>query len=404
MKKILLIYKGQEAFCEELKTMLEPNRMWLTATTIEDSLEIIKAHPDIATVLIDTPSEYPGIRRVIDHINVGNNYVYSASILLLTDTNHVEQDISFLGGAVLDCIQKPIWPAIFRSRIDNAEKCISSVSFSEFAEMLKALPANIYLKDSFGRYVFSSQTWHHLDTGENPDWTIRGKTDLDIRKDKENAKLALASDLELIRTGKGTSYVIEETDAGQEFLQIIKEPLFYEDGRVRGIIALINNVTEQEQLRRKLREQSITDQMTGVYNRTYYAEFVQQLSEHMSFPMGIISADCDNLKKINDTYGHMVGDEYIRMCLMLLRVGLPENSILFRIGGDEFVALVPEATEPTLQKMLDDIRENAATYQVKGRQLSVSLGFSIMRSAADDFAEHLKLSDTQMYEDKRRKG
>ena len=121
----------------------------------------------------------------------------------------------------------------------------------------------------------------------------------------------------------------------------------------------------------------------------------------MAFPMGIISADCDNLKTINDTHGHMVGDEYIRMCVMLLRVGLTEGSAIFRTGGDEFVAFVPETTDEEIQKMLDGIRENAATYQVKGRQLSVSLGYSVMEFQGDDFAECLKLSDENMYEDKK---
>ena len=82
----------------------------------------------------------------------------------------------------------------------------------------------------------------------------------------------------------------------------------------------------------------------------------------MAFPMGIISADCDNLKTINDTHGHMVGVEYIRMCVMLLRVGLTERSVIFRTGGDEFVAFVPETTDEEMRKMLDGIRENAVTY------------------------------------------
>ena len=50
--------------------------------------------------------------------------------------------------------------------------------------------------------------WHHLNTENDPEWTIRGKTDLDVRKDKENARRALESDLEVIRTGNGSSYII----------------------------------------------------------------------------------------------------------------------------------------------------------------------------------------------------
>ena len=54
--------------------------------------------------------------------------------------------------------------------------------------MLKQLPSNIYLKDAEGKYVFCTQYWHHLDKSGEKHWTIRGKTDLDIRKDKTNGR------------------------------------------------------------------------------------------------------------------------------------------------------------------------------------------------------------------------
>ena len=224
------------------------------AFSAEEAIDALENGELLSAVLIDTPSAIPEIRKVISYLNDRNNDLLAFPILILTDGEHIEADEAYLGGVVVDCVMKPVRPAVLKNRLANAEQLVSSVSFTEFSRMLQSLPANIYLKDNKARYVFSSQTWHHLNTADDPDWTIRGKTDLDIRKDKENAQKALESDLELIRTGKGTSYIIEEMDKDQEFLQIIKEPLFYEDGRVRGIIALINIVTEQEQMRRKLRE------------------------------------------------------------------------------------------------------------------------------------------------------
>ena len=119
---------------------------------------------------------------------------------------------------------------------------------------------------------------------------------------------------------------MKRTTASQEFLQIIKEPLFYEDGRVRGIIALINIVTEQEQMRRQLRERYITDQLTGLYNRSYYTEYLAELERNAPDPLSIIIADCDHLKHINDTYGHIAGDQYIRACADHPRLELPPLS------------------------------------------------------------------------------
>ena len=304
---------------------------------------------------------------------------------------------------MVDLVLKPINPIILNTRLENAEKVISSVSFQEFAEMLKVLPANIYLKDSQGRYVFSSQTWHHLNTGNDPNWTIKGKTDMDIRKDKENAKKAMESDFRLLENKKGTSYVIEEKDQGQEFLQIIKEPLFYEDGRVRGIIALINNVTEQELLRRELKSKSITDNLTGVYNRAYFEEYLQTLKDNIKYPLSVISADCDNLKMINDTYGHMVGDEYIRMSVTLMRTVMPDDCILFRTGGDEFVAFLQNTTNEEAGFYIEEMNRNARTYKLKGHHLSVSFGCATLKEGAGTIYDIITESDGNMYMDKKQK-
>ena len=368
-----------------------------------DAIAAVEAGDLVSAVLIDRPSGIPEIETLIRFVNDRNNDLLAFPILILTDAEHIAEDEKYLGGVVVDCVEKPVRPAVLLNRLANAEELVSSVSFTEFSEMLRSLPANIYLKDNHGRYVFSSQTWHHLNTENDPEWTIRGKTDPDIRKDKENAQRALESDLELIRTGKGSSYIIEENDGAQEFLQIIKEPLFYEDGRVRGIIALINIVTEQEQMRRKLRERYITDQLTGVYNRSYYTEYLAELEWKCPDPMSIIIADCDHLKHVNDTCGHIAGDNYIRSCADMLRYGLPKDTLIFRTGGDEFAAFLPGVGEEEAERLLRHVREGEGKIRIEGNPLSVSLGCSTMHDGKD-LKGHISEADQRMYADKQGKG
>ena len=372
------------------------------ASSADEAIAAAEKGDLLSAVLIDTPSTIPDIQKLISYVDARNNDLLAFPILILSDAEHIGADEQFLGGVVVDCILKPIRPAVLKNRLANAEQLVSSVSFTEFSRMLRSLPANIYLKDNRGRYVFSSQTWHHLNTDDDPEWTIRGKTDLDIRKDKENAQRALASDLELIRTGKGSSYIIEENEGEQEFLQIITEPLFYEDGRVRGIIALINIVTEQEQMRRKLRERYITDQLTRVYNRSYYTEYLASLETGAPNPLSIIIADCDHLKHVNDTCGHIAGDDYIRSCAELLRYGLPKEALIFRTGGDEFAAFLPGVGEEEAAKLIERLRESEGKYRIDGNPLSVSLGFSTMQGN-HDLKYHIGQADQQMYADKQTK-
>ena len=395
MKKYLLVHRETE-IPEELSAL---KGTFSEAFSAEEAVRAVEQEETLSAVLIDTPSAIPDIRRMIRFVNERNNDLLAFPVLILTDETHIAADEQYLGGMVVDCIMKPVRTAVLKNRVANAEQLVSSVSFTEFSKMLQSLPANIYLKDNKARYVFSSQTWHHLNTAEDPDWTIRGKTDIDIRKDKENAQKALESDLELIRSGKGTSYIIEENDGDQEYLQIIKEPLFYEDGRVRGIIALINIVTEQEQMRRKLRERYITDQLTRVYNRSYYTEYLAELEHHAPDPLSIIIADCDHLKQINDTCGHIAGDDYIRSCAELLRFCLPEEALVFRTGGDEFAVFLPGTGAEETKHLIEQLRKRQSKYRIDGNTLSVSFGCSTMQGD-HDLKRYIADADQNMYADK----
>lgn len=162
-----------------------------------------------------------------------------------------------------------------KSIVARAEEALT---LEQVERMLKELPSCIFLKDKEGRYVFSTQYWDHLDTQGDPNWTIRGKTDLDIRKDKENAKKAMEADKHILETGEGADYIIEEDHDGEkEFLQLIKRPVYDEDGNIDGIISLINNVTEYQLLKIELEKQLKTDSsmitaMAADYRSIFYAD------------------------------------------------------------------------------------------------------------------------------------
>ncbi len=404
MKKVLLLCDREDMDVAPIEAAFAGLGPVVVAPDVEKSIALLKEDTDFIAVLVDRPSCRSGIERLINYVNQQNDYIFAMPIFMLSNRETLDSDPTYLGGAVVDCVGLPIYPAILRNRVERGIQLMNSVSFAEFARMLKALPANIYLKDNKGRYVFSSQTWHHLDTGGDPNWSIRGKTDLDIRRDKENARLAMETDQKLIRSGRGTSYIIEENEDGiQEFLQLIKEPIHYEDGRVRGIIALINDVTTQELMRRELKRISITDKLTGLYNRDFYEEYAQTAFDRKNYPLSILTLDCDHLKKINDTYGHMAGDQYILMTVDLLRGCLPESGALFRTGGDEFVAFLPQTSAEQAEKIVEKIRETAPSFVLKGNPLSVSVGYSTLATPSDRIEEYIKRSDDAMYRDKQRK-
>lgn len=211
----------------------------------------------------------------------------------------------------------------------------------------------------------------------------------------------MESDLEIIRTGKGMDYVIEEkADGISEYLEIIKRPVKDENGRNSGIIALINNVTERELQRISLEEKAMCDELTGFNNRHGFENYIRCVEDRGSI-MSVISADCNDLKIINDTYGHYVGDEYIRMTAVMFRTVLPENVQLFRVGGDEFVIILPSVGEKTAAGYIEQLRKEELHCMIKDRHISVSYGIAEW-DPSDAIKESLDLADRRMYDFKRR--
>lgn len=278
---------------------------------------------------------------------------------------------------------------------------LMKVDYDLFKRILKEIPSNIFFKDTECRYVFSTHYWRHLKGAEDPSWDIAGKTDLEIRKDKDNARLAMEQDREIMRTGKGTSYVIEiNQDGVTEFLELIKNPVRNEDGDIIGIVGLINDVTEKMMLEKKLEMYAHADMLTGLYNRDYLDEWIANSMNPDTYPLCVISADCDGLKKINESYGHAIGDEFLRLTASLFRAELPEKAVMFRMGGDEFLVILPNTTQDECKKYIDCINEASRSLVLKGKSVSVSFGVCEVTSPSLSFMHAMEIADKRMYMDK----
>ena len=406
MKTMLLVGEKAEQDAAALRAALGEGYALRAEESCAEAVRLMAEGEEYTALLIDEPSRQEGVRELLDEVHSGVHSFAAIPVLLVCDREDLDRDAQFLGGPVADLVVKPVTPAILKNRLSRATERANSMSYTELTDILRLLPSNIYIKDARCRYIFSSEDLHQ--EGLRPDMgevNILGKTDLEIRADKDNARMAMLADMEIIRTGKGTDYIIQVPgEDGPQFLQVIKEAIKAPDGRSRGIITLINNVTEQERLRQRLEKMSITDQLTGLYNRAYLDIFAKQLrASPEQYPVSLISADCDGLKYVNDTLGHLSGDEYLRNAAALFRSVLPERSAAFRLGGDEFLILIPRTEAEEAEALTLALEENAEKYTVRSLHLSISIGFGTLMSPADDFAACFKNSDESMYQHKRKK-
>ena len=278
MAKSILLIAEDPGIIRTYTEMLSPEYTVHSVTSVQEGIDRLRDdRAGIEAVLTELKLAGRDGYAATDRMQSGLS-LSSVPMIAILDTLAGEKDMECFDHGFFDLITSSSPKPLVYKRIENVMHAKDSLSLAEVERMLRELPSCIFLKDREGRYVFSTQTWNHLDTGGDPDWTIRGKTDLDIRKDKENAKKAMEADRRIIETGEGTEYVIEEYQDGvRDYLQLIKRPVYDDEGSVSGIIALINNVTDYQLLKLELEERLKTDSsmvtaMAADYRSLYYAD------------------------------------------------------------------------------------------------------------------------------------
>ncbi len=254
-QKNILMILPEDAEPVEFCSLLTRYNYTRLCFTEEEGFSFLAQNSDIVSAVVwDIRLALQSNFETIQAVSADPRFA-SIPIIVVSPDAPTEADMRCLEFGASDLISPPCPWELLSKRIYNAIRAKDSATFYEIEGMLQKLPCNIFLKDAEGRYVFSTQYWRHLEKRSDPNWTIRGKTDMEVRKDKENAKRAYESDRKILATGQGAHYVIEENEDGiQEFLEIVKEPVFDAEGEINGIIALITDVTEREQLKRGIKK------------------------------------------------------------------------------------------------------------------------------------------------------
>jgi diguanylate cyclase (GGDEF)-like protein len=170
------------------------------------------------------------------------------------------------------------------------------------------------------------------------------------------------------------------------------------------IFARINVHLNLKKALERLEKMSGTDEMTGVFNRRYAYEVLSReiaLARRENTNFSICYIDIDNLKIINDKYGHLEGDKLIKTISQSLGKVIRTTDYIFRMGGDEFMLLFPNAKleEPT--NLINRVREQLKCQTLHSIPIDFSYGFSQFRPGDDISIENLiKSADDRMYKSK----
>lgn len=188
-----------------------------------------------------------------------------------------------------------------------------------------------------------------------------------------------------------------------------------EQRRINSSIALMpgeqhflitsSDVTERYQLLQRIREQSVTDELTQLQNRkAFHSRMQQMIAQHdrLNTAFSILLLDVDHFKAINDTFGHQVGDEVLVDLSKLLHSNARKTDNVYRFGGEEFVILLTGAKRGQAEVYAEKLRkliQNSIRIN-RGEAVTVSIGVAEFNES-DNLELLIKQADDNLYKAKR---
>lgn len=252
----------------------------------------------------------------------------------------------------------------------------------------------IYFKDINCKFILNNRA-HALWFGLKDPLDLLGKCDRDFYP-KEYADEIYQSELEIMRTGVPVISMMEkEMYACGPVLSLSssKYPLYDSDGKIMGTWGISRDMTklvkaenEVEKVNALLKSLAMTDELTKLYNQRHFYDSLEKMIDlfahkkhnDSSSSFSLILLDIDLFKKINDTYGHVIGDSAIRYIGGLIMAHIRTSDIAFRYGGDEYALLMQDTNLAVGRELAERLRrtieQSPMIVDDKKIELTISLG------------------------------
>ena len=272
--------------------------------------------------------------------------------------------------------------------------------------LLDVLATGVLFVDADRRVIYCNSTYRVL-------WNLPVDTDLRGRRDTEVTAMTagLREDdgdyrrhLREVVAGEGVSDPYDVVLRDGRILCETSKRVVGPDGAEIGRVWLFEDVTAQRQAERCLVELAERDPLTGLYNRRRFQSELDRLiadATRRGSLVGLLMFDLDKFKPINDRYGHKAGDEVLVRMSKAVGAIVRRNEQFFRIGGDEFALIVPEAQEIELAGLAKRVLAtiDAVGYEFGGelQHVSASLGIAIYPQHALNAPDLVQCADAAMY-------
>ncbi len=273
----------------------------------------------------------------------------------------------------------------------NVPRLILSVGFeSENSYMIQVFDGN--------QLLASSDNWQQSKS------SISAKRDITFKSCTYS--FVLTPTKETISQSTDSSYLILVFGLS---LSVLVSVVWYSttvfSNRLEGLVVdktkeLNTTITDLKKKESELEYAANNDFLSGIYNRRYYEENLLKLDIEENYPLTIIMADINGLKLINDAFGHKSGDVLLVSAANIMSDFCRENDLLARIGGDEFVIILPNTNETKAEEIINNINKKAKEIKIESISLSISFGYKIKYDGKEDIQEVFRSAEDSMYRQK----
>lgn len=217
--------------------------------------------------------------------------------------------------------------------------------------------------------------------------------------DEKSYRIIMDSITRVIDEGVSVSEAELRNSDGTTMSIYFKAFTLYLDGH-KYISCRIIDITERKKKEKAISYLGYHDQLTGLYNRRFYEEELKRLDTERNIPITIVMGDVNGLKFINDSFGHVMGDELLKKVAKVIRLGCRADDIIARLGGDEFVIILPKTDAIVAQKIIDRITYLSLSEKVGFIDISISFGHQTKNKKEEKTEEILMNAENSMYNNK----
>ena len=294
---------------------------------------------------------------------------------------------------------------------DVTEKSLAAESLKKqndlFASLLKILPVGVFMVDSAeGKPLVVNETGKALlGIGIVPDANEHNLSEVYKAFKGNTQKHYPANEMPITLGMKGIKshiddMVVERPDGSRILLEVFGTPVNDIQGKPWASLVTFMDITDRKKAENELLYLSYHDHLTGLYNRRYFEQELKNLDTPENLPLSIIMFDVNGLKLVNDSFGHDLGDVLLKKSAEAIKKACREDDIAARIGGDEFVVLLPKTAASEALQISNYIKELASNEKVANMELSISYGYDTKKTDNQSIIEIIANAENHMYRHK----